>query len=200
MSEKVDTIAETEEGKDTVSPLPSGVKNIPPKLGAVAYQRRHSTVNVFDAKFKSQSVISKETWRSAGIVCTLGPGSQDIKTMENLLEAGLDVARFNFSHGEHSYHKKLMNTVRAAAKKCNRMVAVALDTKGPEIRTGTFVDDKEVELKKGAKVVVTVDEKFAKAGTVEKFWVTYSDLPKSIKKGSTIFVDDGLIALEVRFR
>eukprot|EP00468_Gymnochlora_sp_CCMP2014_P008133 CAMPEP_0167756834 /NCGR_PEP_ID=MMETSP0110_2-20121227/9599_1 /TAXON_ID=629695 /ORGANISM="Gymnochlora sp., Strain CCMP2014" /LENGTH=473 /DNA_ID=CAMNT_0007642975 /DNA_START=101 /DNA_END=1522 /DNA_ORIENTATION=- len=135
-------------------------------------------------------------WRSAGIVCTLGPGSDKVDMMQKLIEAGLDVARFNFSHGSHEYHGKLMDNVRKAAVNAGKMVALALDTKGPEIRTGKFVKD-EYELKKGSKVIVTVDEKFKDAGTDEKFWVTYSDLPNSVAVGSTIFIDDGLLALKV---
>mmetsp|Transcript_1515 Transcript_1515/g.2096 ORF Transcript_1515/g.2096 Transcript_1515/m.2096 type:complete len:523 (-) Transcript_1515:26-1594(-) len=137
-----------------------------------------------------------EDWRSTGIVCTLGPGSDSIEVMESLLEAGLDVARFNFSHGSHEYHKKLMENVRQAAKNCNKLVAIALDTKGPEIRTGTFPAG-DLILKTGSKVTITTDPAFEHKGTEDKFWVTYKDLTKSVKPGMTIFIDDGLLSLTV---
>mmetsp|Transcript_30861 Transcript_30861/g.49480 ORF Transcript_30861/g.49480 Transcript_30861/m.49480 type:complete len:227 (-) Transcript_30861:9-689(-) len=165
------------------------------KKGIVNMHRRHSTIHELKLVGPAMKVYQKN-WRSAGIVCTLGPGSQDVSIMENLVEAGLDVARFNFSHGSHEYHGKLMKNIRLAARNIGRMVALALDTKGPEIRTGTFIDE-EVELKLGGKVVVTVDEKFSKSGTADKFWVTYKDLPKSVSRGKVIFIDDGLLALEV---
>jgi len=116
--------------------------------------------------------------------------------LEKLLDAGMDVARFNFSHGTYDYHSKLMDNVRQAAKNKKRSITIALDTKGPEIRTGTFPKG-ETELKKGANITVTVNDKFKAAGDSSKFWVTYSDLPKSVSKGSLIYIDDGLICLEV---
>ena len=74
--------------------------------------------------------ISEDDWRSTGIVCTLGPAVEKVEMLEALLKAGMDVARFNFSHGTHPYHKKMMDNVRKAASNLNRMVTIALDTKG----------------------------------------------------------------------
>ncbi len=162
--------------------------------GFVSMRRRFSEppqlLNV-DSK-----AISEDDWRSTGIVCTLGPAVEKVEMLEALLKAGMDVARFNFSHGTHPYHKKMMDNVRKAASNLNRMVTIALDTKGPEIRTGTFTNGEET-LVKGQKVVVTVDPAFKSAGTIGKFWVTYEDLPKSVSPGSVIFIDDGLLSLEV---
>jgi len=166
------------------------------------FVRRHSTFNFDEDKKDTQAKPGvtvqtfKDAWRSTGIVCTLGPGSDNVEIMGKLMTAGLDVARFNFSHGSHEYHGKLMNRLRTAAKNQGRFVALALDTKGPEIRTGTFPEE-EVKLVKDAKVVLTPDDAFQHKGTAEKFWVTYKEISKSLKPGMTVFIDDGLLALTV---
>eukprot|EP00466_Bigelowiella_natans_P009652 jgi/Bigna1/90946/estExt_fgenesh1_pg.C_830072 len=166
------------------------------------FVRRHSTFNFDEDKKDTQAKPGvtvqtfKDAWRSTGIVCTLGPGSDNVEIMGKLMTAGLDVARFNFSHGSHEYHGKLMNRLRTAAKNQGRFVALALDTKGPEIRTGTFPEE-EVKLVKDAKVVLTPDDAYQHKGTAEKFWVTYKEISKSLKPGMTVFIDDGLLALTV---
>lgn len=131
--------------------------------------------------------------RKTKIVCTIGPASEDYHLIGQLIDAGMNVARLNFSHGDFKEHGDRIKTIRKAAKDKNKAVAILLDLKGPEIRTGNF-KDYEVEISKGDQVTITMEEVL---GTREKFSVTYSDLYKDVEEGSTILIDDGLIELEV---
>src|SRR5699024_5700627 len=105
----------------------------------------------------------------------------------------MNVARLNFSHGDFKEHGERIKNIRKAAKDKGKAVAILLDLKGPEIRTGNF-EDYEVEINRGDSVTVAMGEVM---GTKEKFSVTYTDLYKDVSKGSTILIDDGLIELEV---
>jgi len=113
------------------------------------------------------------------------------------MEKGLDVVRMNFSHGSHEYHQTVIDNARKAARKVNKVVALALDTKGPEIRTGNFVNGEEVILQSGAKVRVSVNPEHKEIGSVECFYVDYTKLPQTIDVGGIIYIDDGLVSLEV---
>ena len=131
--------------------------------------------------------------RKTKIVCTLGPASNDRSTLRQMAESGMNVARFNFSHGDHEEHLRRINMVRKIEKELGDPIALMLDTQGPEIRTGELVED-EVELVEGEEVVITTDEV---EGDSDKFSVFYDNLPNDVDPGSTILVDDGLIELEV---
>ncbi|SFJ26176.1 MULTISPECIES: pyruvate kinase [unclassified Bacillus (in: firmicutes)] len=131
--------------------------------------------------------------RKTKIVCTIGPASESIEKLEQLIEAGMNVCRLNFSHGSHEEHGLRIKTIREAAKKTGKTVAILLDTKGPEIRTHDFVDG-QAELKTGAEVVISTEQVL---GTAEKFSVTYAGLYDDVDPGSRILIDDGLIELEV---
>lgn len=131
--------------------------------------------------------------RKTKIVCTIGPASESIDKLEKLMEAGMNVTRLNFSHGSHEEHAARIKTIREAAKKTGKTVAILLDTKGPEIRTHDFVDG-QAELKMGAEVVISTEQVM---GTAEKFSVTYAGLYDDVNPGSRILIDDGLIELEV---
>lgn len=96
------------------------------------------------------------------VVCTLGPASRSVEVIEELLRAGMNVARFNFSHGSHEYHKETLDNLRRAMDNTKIMCAVMLDTKGPEIRTGTLEGGKPVQLVSGQEVTITTD--YAQAG------------------------------------
>lgn len=132
--------------------------------------------------------------RKTKIICTIGPASEDKEVLSKLVENGMDVARLNFSHGTHEEHEKRINTIREVSKHKNKPVAIILDTKGPEIRIGTF-EKGQVELNKGQKFTLTTREDTV--GNEEKVWVNYSRLPQKVDTGSRILLDDGLIELKV---
>jgi len=132
--------------------------------------------------------------RRTKIICTIGPATEDKDVIKRLIQNGMDVARLNFSHGSHEEHKKRIDTIREAAEEVNKPIAIILDTKGPEIRIGSFKKG-EVYLEKGQEFVLTTEEGIE--GDNERVWVTYSELPQSVEKGSVILLDDGLIELEV---
>jgi pyruvate kinase len=134
-----------------------------------------------------------ERFRRARIVCTLGPASEKRETVDGLVRGGMDVARLNFSHGEHGAHERLFRTVRAAAKRAGRPVAVLQDLQGIKIRTGTFPGG-SMELKKGAKTLLVPGRG---EGSKERIPVSYEDLARHGKKGDRVLIDDGLVELRV---
>ncbi|GAA0429505.1 pyruvate kinase [Lentibacillus halophilus] len=131
--------------------------------------------------------------RKTKIVCTIGPSSESVETLTQLIDAGMNVARLNFSHGNYDEHKMRINQIREAAAKTGKTVAILLDTKGPEIRTGSFING-EADILKDSIVYVTMDDI---EGTAERFSITYSGLIDDVHPGSKILLDDGLIELEV---
>ena len=132
--------------------------------------------------------------RKTKIVCTIGPASESEEMLEKLMNAGMNVARLNFSHGSHEEHKGRIDTIRKVAKRLNKTVAILLDTKGPEIRTHNMKDG-IIELEKGNEVIVSMTEV---EGTPEKFSVTYDNLINDVQVGSYILLDDGLVELQVK--
>lgn len=131
--------------------------------------------------------------RKTKIVCTLGPASRNEKTLTRMLKSGMNVARINFSHGTHEYHKETIELFRKVRDKLGVPAAVMLDTKGPEIRLGNFKEQKAV-LKNGAIFTLTTAEI---DGDETKVSITYKDLPKQLSVGDKVLVDDGKIHLEV---
>ncbi|NGQ94862.1 pyruvate kinase [Brevibacillus sp. SYP-B805] len=131
--------------------------------------------------------------RKAKIICTIGPASESVETLAKLIQAGMNVARLNFSHGSHEEHAARIANIRKACELTGKQVGILLDTKGPEIRTGTLATD-AVELVEGRTITLTTEEV---AGTAERVSVTYPDLPNDVEVGSTILIDDGLIGLTV---
>ncbi len=127
------------------------------------------------------------------IVCTIGPASENSDTLYDLIQAGMNVARLNFSHGDHEEHLNRIVNIRESAKKAGKNVGILLDTKGPEIRTHNMKDG-AIELKQGSTVVVSMKEVL---GTEEKFSLSYAGLIDDVHIGSIILLDDGLIGLEV---
>ena len=128
------------------------------------------------------------------IVCTLGPASQKEEILTQLVENGLNVCRFNFSHGSHEEHKGRLDMAKSVRERLNQPVALLLDTKGPEIRTGNFADP-EVLLEEGQTFTVTMKDV---VGTKEICTVSYKDLSKDVVAGDTILIDDGLVGLRVK--
>ena len=131
--------------------------------------------------------------RKTKIVCTLGPASASEKTIEAMLRAGMNVARLNFSHGTHKSHLKYIETFRKVRDKMGLPAAVMLDTKGPEIRIGTFPDGK-IELEDGKPFTLSA---LPCDGSAERVFVNYADLPSKLKAGNVLLLDDGKIALRV---
>ena len=138
-------------------------------------------------------VLEKERKKKTRIVCTIGPASEDKKVLTKLVQAGMNVMRLNFSHGDFEEHGGRIKTLREINKELNKNVAILLDTKGPEIRTGDFVDGK-TEFKKGQVSTICVEDI---VGTSEKFTITYKDLYKDVKPGGFILVNDGQVELLV---
>lgn len=132
--------------------------------------------------------------RKTKIVCTIGPASESEEMLEKLMNAGMNVARLNFSHGSHEEHKARIDTIRKVAKRLNKTIGLLLDTKGPEIRTHNMKDGLIV-LEKGKEVIVSMNEV---EGTPEKFSVIYENLINDVNIGSYILLDDGLVELQVK--
>lgn len=127
------------------------------------------------------------------IVCTIGPSSESPEIIEELINSGMNVARLNFSHGTHEEHLAKIKTIRKVRRKLNAPVAIMLDTKGPEIRTGNFNVD-EVYLKPDDVFTLTTRDV---EGTEDIVSVSYEGLPNDVEVGSNIYIDDGLVQLEV---
>ena len=127
------------------------------------------------------------------IVCTLGPASEKEEVLTQLVENGLNVCRFNFSHGSHEEHKGRLDVAKKVREKLDQPVALLLDTKGPEIRTGNFAEP-EVLLEEGQKFTITMKDV---VGTKEMCTVSYKDLANDVVPGNTILIDDGLVGLKV---
>ena len=131
--------------------------------------------------------------RKTKIICTMGPATDNIEVLRAMARAGMNVARFNFSHGSHEEHKQRIDRVKAVREEYNLPIALLLDTKGPEIRTGDMQDGK-IFLKKGEQIRLTPR---ACLGTPSKISITYPDLYQDVQVGTSILIDDGLIELRV---
>jgi len=135
--------------------------------------------------------------RRTKIVCTIGPASSKVETLVQMIDAGLNVARLNFSHGDHEEKAGFLKAVREAAKlRPEKTVGIMLDTKGPEVRTGDLVDGKKVQLKAGQDLKLFTDYSFKGDSTC--IACSYQKLPTSVKPGTQIFVADGTLVLEVK--
>ena len=132
--------------------------------------------------------------RRAKIVCTMGPASASPKRVRELITAGMDVARLNFSHGTHEEHARLYREVRAAGDELGRAVAILADLQGPKIRLGLF-EEGGVTLKPGAPFTITTEPDVE--GTAELASTTYADLARDVTAGSTLLIDDGRVRLRV---
>jgi len=127
------------------------------------------------------------------IICTMGPACDNEETLKALMQNGMNVARFNFSHGTHEEQKKRFERLVKVREELGLPIAALMDTKGPEIRLGVFAKGKEL-LEDGALFALTTEEI---EGTDQRASITYKDLRKDVKKGSTILINDGLIELQV---
>ena len=129
------------------------------------------------------------------IVCTMGPNTDNREIMKELALNGMDVARFNFSHGDHAEHKHRLEILESVREELGIPIASLLDTKGPEIRTGKLKDGKKVTLKEGDLYTLTTEEI---VGDETRGYINYAGLAEDVKPGDRILIDDGLIELHVR--
>lgn len=151
------------------------------------------------ASFATGDAAKDSIERKCKIVCTMGPRCWDVPTLVQLIDEGMNVARLNFSHGDHKAHGQTVSNIREAAKqRPDKYVAILLDTKGPEIRTGFLKDKGGVELKKGESIILSIKEDYdTYEGDASKICVTYKALTTSVKPGNVILCADGVINLRV---
>lgn len=142
--------------------------------------------------------------RLTKIICTVA--NPEVEELVNFMKAGMNIVRLNFSHGTHDEHRETIENIRMAVKEFNKKyskkfpfpLAIALDTKGPEIRTGMNEGDCDIELEKCDVVMLTTDKNCMCNGTKEKIFVDYPELPQIVKPGTEIFINKGLICLVVK--
>lgn len=175
---------------------------------------RNSFINLGRGPFTSQlDYMSRLQFNSppfkfplSGIVCTIGPASNKTECMVNLIKAGMRVIRLNFSHGSHEDHCQSLQAARQAVAYCSnemgvhKSVAIALDTKGPEIRTGKIAsgESDEIELKQGNTVILSTEKNLENNCTKDLIYVDFKNISKILKPGNHVFIDDGLISLLVK--
>ena len=141
-------------------------------------------------RYQRENIKMKKT----KIVCTMGPSTDDKEVLRSIIRGGMDVARFNFSHGTHPEQKARMDMLKLIREEEHSNTAILLDTKGPEIRTGVLKDGKKVKLEAGAMITLTPEEV---AGDAQRVSITYDGLAEDVDRGKKILIDDGLIELEV---
>ncbi|KAH0515224.1 Pyruvate kinase PKLR [Microtus ochrogaster] len=188
----------------------ASVAQLTQELGTAFFQQQQLPAAMADTFLEHLCLLDIDSEpvaaRSTGIVATIGPASRSVERLQEMIKAGMNIARLNFSHGSHEYHAESIANIREAAESfaasplSYRPVAIALDTKGPEIRTGILEGgpESEVEIVKGSQVLVTVDPKFQTRGTANTVWVDYPNIVRVLAVGSCIFIDEGLISLVVR--
>ncbi|KAF8507583.1 pyruvate kinase [Hysterangium stoloniferum] len=148
----------------------------------------------------SQPVITEDTkfLRKTAIIATIGPKVNTVEKLTQLADAGVNVVRMNFSHGSYEYHQSVVdNTRKVMQQQGRRPLAIALDTKGPEIRTGLMKDNMDIKIPRGHEFTITNDPKYAEACDDQVLYMDYANLSKVTAPGKHIYVDDGILSLLV---
>jgi len=166
-----------------------GTTVTPIAQGRLRDRRGVSMIVRYSLIHRTMSALQKKT----KVVATIGPTSDNERTLTAMVKAGMNVVRLNFSHGEHEGHEKVVKLVRHVAKKTKTPLAIIQDLSGPKIRIGDFYQDRII-LKKGSKFTLTTKKCI---GDENIAWVNYAKLPKEVKKGMMILLDDGRKKLEV---
>lgn len=143
-------------------------------------------------------VVAGKQLRKTAIIGTIGPKTNNPEVLVNLRKAGLNIVRMNFSHGSYEYHQSVINNARKSEELYpGRPLAIALDTKGPEIRTGTTINEVDYPIPPNHEMIFSTDDKYAKACDDKVMYVDYKNITKVISKGKIIYVDDGVLSFEV---
>jgi pyruvate kinase len=129
--------------------------------------------------------------RKVKIICTLGPSSYEEHSIEQLIKAGMNIARLNFSHGDHDFYRALINRIRHVSARLNEPVAILQDLQGPKIRCGKMLND-AIELKDNSQTIITIDEI---VGEAQKFSTSYLSIIKDVSEHDLILLDDGKLVL-----
>ncbi|KAG1800917.1 pyruvate kinase [Suillus plorans] len=156
----------------------------------------NSTLSVSNAP---QPTADTKFLRKTSIIATIGPNTNTVEKLGALRRAGVNVVRMNFSHGSYDYHQSVIDNTRkmVAADPSGRPVAIALDTKGPEIRTGLMRDGKDVPIKAGHEFIISTEDKHSEICDDKVLWFDYKNLPKVTAPGKLIYIDDGILSLLV---
>jgi len=136
--------------------------------------------------------------RRSSIIGTIGPKTNNVDVLVKLRKAGLNIVRMNFSHGSYEYHQSVVDNAKKSEEIYKgRPLAIALDTKGPEIRTGTTVDDKDFPIPANHEMTFTTDDSYAKKSDDKIMYIDYKNITKVIETGRIIYIDDGVLSFEV---
>jgi len=142
--------------------------------------------------------LPSRNYRRTSIICTIGPKTNSVEWINKLRKCGLNIVRMNFSHGSYEYHQSVVNNSREAERLIpGRPLAIALDTKGPEIRTGNTKGDADIPISAGTDIIITTDEAHATACDEKVMYVDYKNITKVIEPGRIVYVDDGVLSFEV---
>jgi len=149
-------------------------------------------------KLNPQTAITAPQYRKSSIIGTIGPKTNNPEVLAELRKNGLNIVRMNFSHGSYDYHQSVIDNARKSEEIFpGRPLAIALDTKGPEIRTGTTTNEVDYPIPPNHEMIFSVDDKYAKACDDKVMFLDYKNITNVISKGKVIYVDDGVLSFEV---